>query len=432
MNATISSANSARRTLLRRAWLVMLLLGSHAMLYLAARGAGADGPGEGDPAKAMLPAKSSARDGGITSRKFLRGMLAEYESPSSGLARQDFEDARLELFREWLRRDPGSALDTLYAPQNRERYRKLAAGLYDDIVAELARCGPKAADWIATRRFGSATDTIASRWVEAMLGSKQEREVLAALQVLPTRVASQAFVDTAAQADAGVLAELRSRLGSFAETDISNPREAYAYRKALLAGDDPHALLEGEEDEELRHDLVTRWTLRAVAQRPDMAAVDLLENLPEEYRRQALCDLFGEGRQGGLQGTAALLQELDSRGLTTDLAIDPEIMEAASRYQARAHSKGDYAGFLRDLSLVRRDSLRHALLRKITADSPAILLEELSGLRRGADLDVLLSRPAADPGTDPVMREAFLAAMSDRALASRIRSELAEELGGGG
>jgi hypothetical protein len=269
--------------------------------------------------------------------------------------------------------------------------------------------------------------------VEALLGSHQSGEVLAALQVLPPELASQAFVDTAAQADAAQLAELRSRLGSFAETDRSNPREAYAYRKSQLAGNDPIALLEGETDEALRDDLVSKWTLRAVAQQPDAAAVDLLMGLPEEYHRQSVNELLGEGRQGGTLGMATFLQELDLRGFIPDLAGDTEIIETALGAGVRASSTGTFAKLLQDLSLIRRDSLRHALLQRMILEGSRVntaeLLEDLPGLPRGADLDALLSGPAAEAETGPATREDLLAAISDSLLAARIRSEVAEREG---
>lgn len=428
--------------------LVLLLVASHCALFFIAAQAGKKGDagktsGGGQlPAKTSTRSKSMARDG--EAKRFTQLLRELEESP---MAYAEFEVARRELFREWLRRDLRSALDQLYSPLLKERQEKLSASLEDEIHEAIARQAREVWAWIEARDYGSLTPEMHDLWLEAVLGDGQSELAIELLPNVP-EFAIEDFVDGICEhATAAELAKVREFLGSpqAKSADHKAMVADYAERVVKLPGADAAKLLAAEDDPAIRSNLAECWTERELSYLPGEAAVSGVAALPPDVRGAALVVLANGHRRGGSTTAAALLQEMDAQGLLTSLPqehLDDVLYWCVS---VRVDDEAvPLAESMAPYFQIARPELRRAAIEQISEGietsfgdrSLTELLEGLPQIPASPDRDVLLaavakqhasSRYFSPAGTfDEQALPTLLAAISEPELRAKVEGEIEE------
>lgn len=376
----------------RTAWWVMLVA-THAAVFLMARptvssSAAGDGAGTHGPnVTAAAPAKASNRGrGGQRMKKSSAhtGLLAELNA--SDLKGEAYEQARLAILRDWIKRDLRGALLAIYGPEAGDRHENVVPMLEDDLHRELLARSGQVAGWISSGYFGSRHSQVAQIWAKALVKGGQRDAVAAALPDLPggSRVVA---IDELCQTAKGS-AEL-ALLRPWMAPDSQEKLDDYARRVVRFSGDDVEKIFRGEEDPKIQEVLCDAYLERFLKDAPPQQAVAALAKLPEAYRLETLGEIAGGGDLGTF---TALLAEVDRQGLWQGISEEDQEGLVKSSIEAIC---GDYSlpeDVFHELSGIARPELRLAALRKAGKEmgDANLAVEVLGTLPRGAELDAFI------------------------------------------
>lgn len=421
---------------------LLLLAGTHAGVYLLARGTGGAGEGNAELREtSYLPAKSADRGrnpsspggNGSSFRRLLRGL------EQSGMPRADFEQARLALFREWIRRDLRGAMEFLFDPAAGGRYDGLRLELRAELEAEITREPREVWDWITTRRFGTKSRDAYTLWQDILIRAGQA-DVLLECVAGDRHFTSEGLVQQlCGRLPAARLAELRvllDKAGGRNGLEFYRWSQPYAQRMAAEAGRDPMPFLAAEPDEKIRAQFLKEWADRELRYMPDAEAVAAVVALPEEADRgAAVRDLLSlRAGSGGPSGFAAMLNALEAQGLLGDPESEEALALCNSALMSTEHGRlTTVPDAYRALQGIRAEPLRHLALRELgdvhQSDGEVPYLECLASFPAGPDRDAFLLGIATSVLTEPAFRKKLLEAISDPLAAAEVRAVVEEEEG---
>lgn len=418
---------------------LLVLLLSHAALFLLGRGGQDRGP-EQDPEASMdqRPTKYGSRsrpdsDGEKVATRFTR-LLHELEQ--APLSRVAFLNARQELLCEWLGRDPRSAMDFIFSPTGGRYLRaSLAEGVHKELHKVMSRQPREVWDWICERRYGSVTPEVHKIWLEVMEGDGQRELVLELLPGAPQFAMKDFTVYLCRRANAAELEKIRSFILSPQARDSDDyGRMVYEYgaRLVKLSGGDPAKLLAAEEDPKLRTEIAEDWTIYGLDHLSTRDAVGGVAALPPDVRGAALEQLVDAERRGSGTGGVDLLVEIEAQQLLSGLS--------RRRFEQIAYTVGQdlsdashlsTAEFLAQAARLQRPGLRHAVLRALAEEfdrTTEEVIEDLPGLPAGTDRDIFLQSLALELHSEDeaAERDALLSAIGDPALVEEVRKLHAE------
>jgi len=398
---------------------ILLLVLTHAALFLVARRqverhrpAEATAAGEGGT---MAPAATKLRERGGADpghEDLLRELVA------SALNRKDFEAARAELFRDWIRRDPRTVMDLIFGVRTCGQYGPLYKELGREL-RELFTGQPREIfQWMADDRYGSNREKLHWIWLQTLIDDGQSDLVLELVPRTSPSLMHGAIIHLCMSADLKRNARVRELLISLKARPLwDGSAEYYVERQLLLTGGDVGALLGMETDAALRRKLATVWVPGALKGLDGGAAAGLLLELPEDVRKDGFKEAATHGRN--LEWVAAWLEESDRLGLSAGIS-DGEMAEIVSSAVAcMDEDDPEPADAFARFSQITRKEIRESALKaagdKASFGNP---LETVDGLPAGADRDAFLTGmlerlgrddgsylPLAEKISDPALRE---------------------------
>lgn len=314
----------------RRIRLLLMLLASHALLFVLARSYMAAGkPSAAADAAASaggmpLKAKSEARGERTANYPKLLAELA-----ASKLSWEDYKTAQEELFREWIQRDLHGAMDVLYGPETRAIHEYLADDLREDLKEEILRQPLAVWEWMLDGRYGSGRPKVYGLWLEALVLGGESKLALQLMEEGPKIQMTDSLEHICSEGDAEQIKVGRELLMQFEvkarHRDHYSLIDSYATRKLDLARGDALVSLQDESDAQIREKIAEAWITRELRLLPAEAAAAKLKELPEDVRGAAVEELVSSERRGGYEGMVELLGAIDREGLWQEhLRYDPD------------------------------------------------------------------------------------------------------------
>ena len=381
---------------MKRAFVLLpILMVTHALAFIAMRPFGdiAKGqPNDQEKVDAQRPAKSIIRHDAADSR-----MRVLRDLQKAGLSREDFEAARKELFREWIKADLGKAMELLYGPMMRMHFQGLAEELAPELREEISRHPRDVWQWIRSGRFGSNRREPLLLWLDIVSRGGQRDVLFEALPETDGEERGRIISELFAGADAAELASLRKALPSPDEitTRVSG---SYAARALELAGDDISQALATEDIDAFRVALVDRWSERELALLPPGEKIARIVAVPEDLRAVALGNVLRSSGEAGIGELQTTFDEIDRYGLWQD--FDDNRIEGVVDAIVAGFGQGSILPqeYYSTLSKISREDIRHAALWQAGKD--------LGWLRSGVGTQEVIQ--AAEPGPD---RDAFISGL---------------------
>ncbi len=372
------------------AWIVVLAA-SHLAAFLAARQQPQpDAPGTGAVAGGDFArdTKSRERDPGASRYGQLWQKLLE-----TPMSRADFERARDNLLRDWMKRDLGAVLDLVYGPEASGGFGRLRR--MEDLDAEIAKNPQQVMDWIRSGRFGSCRQEVFQQWFSALQRDGQVEVILAALPEGTKYEQSWSLASLAGNGKEEALAGVRKALETWYRegTARKSVMDSYARRKAQLAAGDTAALFAQETDPEIRQSLGDGWVDARIGYPPAASRMGELRELPEDARARAVAGIMTTFDDDGIKGVAPALAEMNRLAMWNELASEG----TRQAVLVSAERGGDQRAVLESVMAIADAGTRAKLLESVGqgmprgGDGEAAFGTVFELLPEGADRDACLA-----------------------------------------
>lgn len=412
-------------------WLPVLL-GSHALAYFAMH---AHQRGEvietaaNREAGSPLPSKYGERRDEVGDSRM--ELLREVQKAS--MTRADFELARKELFRGWIKSDLGLAMDQLYGPANKKHFEGLADELQADLDEAIVLRSGEMWEWIRAGRFGSNREGAFKRWLSALGRGRQRAALFEMLAVAEGAEKGSIAAVLLHGADDQELVSLRKLLeATYESPDLWEGGAWEEISRRGFAGSDgdlPRALGQ-EKDPFLRQRMAGLWLEGRMTSLPVAERIRKSGELPEDVRSIALLESLSFSGRSGFEEFDLAVAEMNRNGLWQFL--DREKMEELVMHVVGLGSSG-YVPVDRvfgSLSGIDSGDLRHTALTDAggyLAQNWESACEAIRGIPAGSDRDALIvGVTGAKMGDKTADIELLLGLISDPEIRREVEGKVAE------